>query len=157
MVQLFFVFGAFGTFTTCCTGNAHLRPGPSRDNANMEHSFDRDFGLVCVIVSFKATVRHYKPNQNPGRCPRRLGCLWCNFSLFSAHSARLQPVLPGMLKSLRIRVVIANIGQYWPRLRRLWFPLVPSVATGSPEGQHWGNIPLFWHIRQGYNLFYQEC
>ena len=38
-----------------------------------------------------------------------------------------------------------------------WFPRVPSVATGSPEGQHWGNIPLFWHIRQGYNLFYQEC
>jgi hypothetical protein len=110
MVQLFFVFGAFGKATTCFTRNAEIPAHPS---------CDRQYWQILAPTS--ATL---VPSGS-------LGCDWFpggtalgQYSTILAHSARLQPVLPGMLKSLRIRVVIANIGQYWPRLRRLLLMLM---------------------------------
>ena len=57
----------------------------------------------------------------PFRVPRRPGCLWCNFSLFSAHSAHLQPVAPGMHICDRGRVVIS------PTLSRMCSSRLPMV------------------------------
>ena len=80
------------------------------------------------------------------RVPRRPGCLWCNFSLFSAHSAHLQPVSPGMHICDRGRVVISPI---WSRMCSSRLPMVQLFFVFCTFGTFATCFTRIAHLRPG--------